>query len=359
MQKSKHPLSLTIKAIVSLLALVVFQPPVLTAADVSFPDKAGKLRIVDLEGTPYQMGKIHGETLKTEILELVKRWKADLEKTYQVSAEVFIKQFLKKTDFRPAIDRWTPGLIDEVRGIADGAGLDFETMFVYQLLDEIWVMNGDLARLDNCTTIAAGRERKSRVVAQTLDIPVFYHGFPTILRLRDERKNLETLVFTIPGLIAANGLNSRSVAVCANTVTQLAYSSKGLPVAFVVRGILRQESYGQAVKFLQDIPPAAPQNYVIGGPDEAASFERSAGKMSRYIPFKGAEFTYHTNHPLINDDFNPKFTETLKSGGLTRGVVPGSLSALQLSQPGSQGQLRRDRPRPPQGSLSEPRVWDQ
>ena len=49
------------------------------------------------------MGKVHGQTLKTEILELVKRWKEDLEKTYQVTAEVFIQNLLKKTDFQPAI----------------------------------------------------------------------------------------------------------------------------------------------------------------------------------------------------------------------------------------------------------------
>ena len=198
-----------------------------------------------------------------------------------------IRNFLKKTDFQPAIDRWTPGLLDEVRGIADGAGVDFDTMYAYQLIDEIWVMGADLG-LSKCTSIAAGkRNGNPAYIAQTLDIPVFYHGFPTILRLRDKRKNLETLVFTIPGLVAANGLNSRSVAVCGNAVTQLAYSPKGLPVAFVVRGILRQKSYKQAVKFLQDIPPAAPQNYVIGGPAEAASFERSARKMSAVSSVRG------------------------------------------------------------------------
>ena len=312
MQKRKHPVTLSVNGIVLLLVLIIFQSLAFAAGDSSMPGREEKLRIVDLEGTPYQMGKVHGQTLKTEILELLKRWKEDLEKTYRVTAEVFIKNLLKKTDFQPAIARWTPGLLDEVRGIADGAGVDFDTMYAYQLIDEIWAINDDLG-LSKCTSIAAGkRNGNPAYVAQTLDIPAFYHGFQTVLRIRDKREDLETLVFTIPGVVAANGLNSRSVAVCVNAVTQLAYSPKGLPVAFVIRGILRQESYEQAVKFLQDIQPAAPQNYVIGGPADAADFERSAGKMSRFIPFEGAEFTYHTNHPLINDDFNPRFPETLK-----------------------------------------------
>ncbi len=64
---------------------------------------APKLRVVDLEGgTPYHMGLVHGRALKGEIRELVKRWKQDLEKTYQVEADVFIAEFLKRTDFKPA-----------------------------------------------------------------------------------------------------------------------------------------------------------------------------------------------------------------------------------------------------------------
>jgi isopenicillin-N N-acyltransferase-like protein len=163
-------------------------------------------------------------------------------------------------------------------------------MYAFQLIDESWVM-GRAVSLEKCTSIAAGpRPGFPAFTSQSQDIPGFYHGFPTVLRVRDDGRDLETLVFTIPGVIALNGMNSRSVGVCVNAVTQLAYSPKGLPVAFVIRGILRQRTYAEAVKFLEDIPPAAPQNYMIGGPSEAACYERSAGRMSRYVPFEGAEF---------------------------------------------------------------------
>ena len=300
-------------ALILLLLVATARLPAARAEDTTFPAPPTKLRIVELAGTPYQMGVTHGRALRTEIRELVGLWKRDLEKTYQVTAEVFIREFLKKTDFKPAMERWTPGLLDEVRGIADGADVDFDTMYAYQLIDEVWAIGPDV-ELSKCTTVAAGkRNGRPAFVSQTLDIPAFYHGYQTVLRIRDERdEGLETLVFTIPGVVAANGLNSRSVGVCVNAVTQLAYSPKGLPVDFVIRGILRQKTYEQAVKFLEDVRPAAPQTYVLGGPREAAVFERSAGKMSRFVPFEGAEFSYHTNHPLINDDFNPKFPEMLK-----------------------------------------------
>ena len=287
------------------------------AAEPSPPEGEGKLRVIQLQGTPYQRGRTHGQSLRLEIQELVKRWKADLEKTYSVPATTYIEKLLEASDFEPAIERWTPGLLDEVRGIADGAGIDFPTMYAFQLVDETWVMSDDLGLL-KCTAIAARRRGHSPAfVAQTLDIPAFYHGFQTVLRIKGSAEEPGALIFTIPGVVAANGLNDRSVAVCVNAVTQLAYSAKGLPVAFAIRGILRQKTYEDAVLFLKEIQPAAPQNYVIGGPKQAASFERSASRMVEFIPFEGAEFTYHTNHPMVNDDLNPKFTERLKKRGMT------------------------------------------
>jgi hypothetical protein len=192
MQKRSCPATLSANGLVVLLALVVCLFSAFAVWGGSAPGRAEKLRIVDLEGTPFQMGKVHGRTLKVEIQELVRRWKEDIAKTYGVTAEVFIQNLLKKTDFKPAIERWTPGLLDEVRGIADGAGVDFDTMYAYQLIDEVWAMKADLD-LSKCTSIAAGkRNGNPAYVAQTLDIPTFYHGFQTVLRIRDKREGLET-----------------------------------------------------------------------------------------------------------------------------------------------------------------------
>lgn len=286
------------------------------AAGQSAPSaRQGKLRVLELAGTPYERGRTHGQTLKPEIQELVKRWKADIEKSYPVPATIYIQKLLEASDFMPAVERWTPGLLDEVRGIADGAGVDFRTMFAFQLIDETWVMSSDLG-LAKCTSMGARKKGgRPAFVAQNLDLPVFYNEYPTVLRLRG-RGEPEALVFTVPGVVAANGLNDRSVAVCVNAVTQLAYSAKGLPVAFVIRGILRQKTYADAVRFLRDIQPAAPQNYLIGGPAEVTDIERSPNRLAEFLPFSGAEFTYHTNHPLVNDDFSPKFIAQLSKSGM-------------------------------------------
>ncbi len=280
----------------------------------------GNLRVLVLEGTPYERGLKHGKSLKEDIHALVGFWKADIEQTYKIEPDVFIKRFLDYTDFPAAIERWTPELLEEVRGIADGAGLDYDTVFAFQLVDEMWVMgtemlgNGHNTTIDHCTTIGVQKSPTGlSIVSQTLDIPTFYHGFQTLLHIKEPESNLQTMLFTFPGFIAANGLNSSSVAVVVNAVQQLEHSRDGLPVAFVIRGILQKKTYKEAVKFIHTIKFAAPQNYMIGGLETVESFECSATHVEEYSPFPGSLFTYHTNHPLKNRHLTPELLEAFKS----------------------------------------------
>jgi predicted choloylglycine hydrolase len=273
----------------------------------------GNLRILVLEGTPYERGHQHGSSLKKEIHELIQIWKDDIEKTYKIEADVFVEEFLGTTNFEKAIKEWTPELWEELRGIADGSGLDFETVFAFQLVDEMWVLGREI-RTEKCTTIGLEKtENHPAMVAQNLDIPPFYHGFQTLLHIKDPDLGLETYLFTFPGFIAANGINSDSVAVVVNAVQQLEHSRDGLPVAFVIRGILQRKNYAEALRFLKAIKHGAPQNYMIGDANAIGSFECSTTHVSEFVPFEGASFTYHTNHPLKNLNYTDRFEQYLKS----------------------------------------------
>lgn len=284
------------------------------------PSVEKNLRFVELEGTPYERGFQHGKSLKEDIHALVDLWKTDIEQKYKIDSDVFIKKFLEYTDFPAAIKRWTPGLLEEVRGIADGAGLDYDTVFAFQLVDEMWVMGEEALGLelspasDHCTTIGIRKsQHRPSMVSQTLDIPTFYHGFQTLIHIKEAESGLQTMLFTFPGFIAANGLNNSSVAVVVNAIQQLEHSRDGLPVAFVIRGILQKKTYKEAVKFIHSITFGAPQNYMIGGPEKVGSFECSASHVEEFSPYPGARFTYHTNHPLRNRQFTPEILARFKS----------------------------------------------
>ncbi len=274
------------------------------------------LRILYIEGGPYQRGYEHGKSLKTEIHKLLDLWKENLERTYKVEAGKFIANFLKKTSFEKSIKQWTPDLWEELKGIADGAEVEFDTIYAFQLIDEIWVAGKDIHE-GHCTSIGVEKTKIPAMVAQNMDIPSFYHGFQTLLYSKDPKTGWKALIFTIPGVIGINGLNNRSVAVVVNAVQQLKYSQDGLPVAFVIRGILNKKTYEEAVKFIHAVNHGAPQNYMIGGRENVGSFECSVTEVSTFSPFQGAKFTYHTNHPLTNFSLTEKFLGYIRSKNKT------------------------------------------
>ena len=260
------------------------------------------IKFLILDGSPYNRGLIHGKELREEISEVVEFWKLSIKENYKVNPETFINKFIKKTNFVPAIKKHTPDLLEEIKGIADGSGIDYNTIYVFQLLDEVW-LNADDVFGEHCTSL--GIQKKDSMpsyIAQNMDLEGFRNGFQTLLHIKHENSNLESFIFTCAGFISTNGLNNKAVGVCVNALEDLNHSNKGLPVAFIVRGILEQKNQEDAIKFLHEIDHASGQNYIIGGPEKIDDFECSPNKIIPFTPYESSEVVYHTNHPLINDD---------------------------------------------------------
>ncbi len=54
-------------------------------------------------------------------------------------ADQVLKEFFKYAQFTEAIEKYTPELYAEVKGIAEGSGQSFNDIMVLNLLDEFWV----------------------------------------------------------------------------------------------------------------------------------------------------------------------------------------------------------------------------
>jgi isopenicillin-N N-acyltransferase-like protein len=290
---------------------------------------APELKPIVLEGSPYNRGLVHGKTLKDEINEIVTIWKADLSKASGMNADAFIEQFLSATDFIPAIEKWTPGLMEEVKGISDGSEIDFNTILTFQLMDEVWLYLREI-NSESCSVLGMSKTDSSpSYVAQNMDLESFRQGFQVLLHIKHDNSDLESFVFTCAGLIITNGMNNKSIGVCVNTVAQLSYSKDGLPVAFVVRGILERTSLEAAVEFVKTVKHASGQNYCIGGPEKVYDFEASASKVVDYSSAPEIHVIYHTNHPLVNDDYNRIYKEFLSKSEEGEHFHPNSYARFQ------------------------------
>lgn len=154
------------------------------------------------------------------------------------------------------------------------------------------------------------QKNKPAVIAQNLDIPNYFNGYQTLFHIAATKTEPEQFIVGTPGLIGAIGLNEKGIAVCVNTIMDLNASSDGLPVAFMVRGILSKQTGKEAISFLTRTKHASGQNYILGIKDSVYNFEASANQVVRYLPMGDkSSLVYHTNHALANNDIKEWYVE--------------------------------------------------
>jgi hypothetical protein len=269
---------------------------------------ASEFKVISVSGSPVERGRIHGETLRVEIAEGLRRWREFLGESAGMDVDAYLDHFIQSTDFIPAIERWAPGLLDEVRGISEGAGQPWRDVYAYQLADEEWLFRTAMIRArkdegDHCSVLAVfDPTLPAPILAQNMDLPRHYDGSQILLQINGAEGEPEVLMLTAAGLMATCGLNRYGVGVCCNTVAQLSSCPDGLPVICVVRRVLEHQTRSDAVTFVKSVRHASGQNYTIGGPDGATALECSATSVAEFQPMPTRVF--HTNHPLVNEDLN-------------------------------------------------------
>ena len=275
-----------------------------------------KVPVIELSGNGYNRGLQHGKALKNEIAEVLKKWKENIKSNTKQNADAIITQFYNATNFEPAIKKWTPEIYKELKGISQGSGQSFKDVFCFQLVDEFWVYLDKLQNAQNhhCSGIGvAATNSHPAYIAQNMDLESYMNNYQVLLHIASNDKEPEQYILSCAGLIALNGLNSKGIGVCVNTLMELEASSDGLPVACVIRGILSKQDRQNALKFVQTIKHASGQNYIIGTIDSVYDFEASAGKVSRFVPDnKNYSLVYHTNHAIVNDNIKPWYEENHK-----------------------------------------------
>jgi isopenicillin-N N-acyltransferase-like protein len=269
-----------------------------------------KVPVLELKGNAYERGLQHGKQMKNEIAMIYKKWKDNMRSP---DPDSLVNAFLAATNFGPITKKYTPFILDEIRGIAEGSGQTYTDVFAFQLLDEFWIYL-DAKRNENrhhCSGMGvAAKDGRPAYIAQNMDVENYMQGGQVLLHISATKNEPEQYIVTCAGLVALNGMNSEGIGMCMNTIMELKASTDGLPVAFIIRGVLNQWNGKVAMDFLQKVKHASGQNYILGTVDSVYDFEASANKVVRYIPAGGdGSLVYHTNHALANDDVKPWYNK--------------------------------------------------
>lgn len=244
-------------------------------------------------GTPYERGVLHGTSIKTEVVAQVQTWEAAMQEHLKLDLDSMYAIVTQHTSFMEAINREAKELLDEVNGIADGAGLDRKLLLCYNLGEEIY--SYCTANFEQCSNIAiSGKTRNT--MAYNQDLPLFLHGQKKPVLLEFESH----VVFSMPGSIGLSGASTDFVVSC-NSLPMLKMNRSGLPLSFCLRKLLEKQSLEEAIRFLEDTPLAIPQNLMIANPDTILNLECSnAGLVG--LSLGPTKAVIHTNHPIKNTD---------------------------------------------------------
>lgn len=255
---------------------------------------------IALTGGPFARGQAHGAALRGQVQAHLDAWLGSLAQAGVGDPRDYVAAMLAATDFKPAIERHTPDLWQEVEGVAAGAQVAPDLLFGLQLLDEEWAYRqraGRDARLEKCSNAAIVPPSGPTWVGQTMDLGGYTDGFQALLAPAADGDKPAALVFTVAGMIGLMGVNAAGVGVCVNALPQLPSAPQGLPVAFVMRRLLQARSLAEAAGLVLALPHATNQHYLIAEPGGVRSFEASAAGVTEYHPPR-PDRVLHTNHPL-------------------------------------------------------------
>ena len=236
--------------------------------------------------------------------------------------------------FEAPIGKFRPAYLEEMRGIADGAGLDLTDVLAINVRTE--VMYSAKARNaprqpqppGECSAFAyvpAPGQPGSVILGQNWDWLLHAAQTLVVLEVRpDDGPDFVTVVEA--GLLAKTGMNAAGLGLVTNAlVTEADTGEPGLPYHVLLRAVLDCGTVTEALKVLQAGLRSSSANYLIAHASGAAlDIEAAPGDFTRLYPlFPEDGVLLHTNHFL---------TPRLDPVDLSLWAMPDSAVRLQRLQ---------------------------
>jgi len=242
----------------------------------------GEIPVIDLRGSPREIGRGHGEALRRSIAAALGIYSLALAR-----GEDELRAIGERVAGR--VRAFSPDLAEEIGGIAEGAGVAAHRIHVLNARSEIMA-----GANDGCTAVFAPGPG---VLGQNWDWLELLEPLVAVLRIeRSDGARLATL--TEPGMVGKIGCNEAGLGVCLNFV----YANgplDGVPVHVVLRDLLHQRDLAAARARADAAGEGRAANVLVGTAREGGFDVTWLGQRRVLTPISRAPFS-HTNH--VADD---------------------------------------------------------
>jgi isopenicillin-N N-acyltransferase like protein len=257
-----------------------------------------------LKGKPYDIGFQHGSLAKEKVKNSVENYKVVFREMGGVSWEEVNEEV---EQFIPSIEKFDKTILEEIQGIADGAGLDYKSILILNARSELLMTPKMLAAMGaGCTSFGVLPELTNGItyIGQNWDFPEAQKDAIIILEIEQEGKP-DILMATEAGIVGKIGINSEGVGICLNAI-MTDQCIPGTPLHIIMRGVLNSPSLFHAMTVIANGNIASACNFMLGQHGvTVASMEMIPNDFELIFPNNG--YVLHTNH--LSDRLLAKVTD--------------------------------------------------
>lgn len=214
-----------------------------------------------LRGSPKEIGERHGQEGKIEVIQSLETYERLFFGYQKINWKQAKEYALAHVE---AISKHDQQLIEEMEGVANGAGVDFEDILALNARSEIALANYKRkAFSDGCTALAVTQPVSSdTIIGQNWDWKGQQKKSLLQLEIHIEGKPVVTMV-TEGGLIGKIGYNSAGLGICFNALLSDKKSNE-VPIHLALRSVLNSFSLHEAISKIKGGQTAAAANFLIG-----------------------------------------------------------------------------------------------
>ena len=251
-----------------------------------------RFQLIDIAAkSPYEGGIEYGRQAEEKIRAGLEDYRVLFAETSTMAWDAIREN---AASYIPLLEDVLPQIMEEVRGIAVGAGVEVEDIMLLNCRYEIT----KFPYPNECTSFAVLPEASRNgvtYVGQNWDYRAGILDNVVILRLREPDGNI-IVGLAEAGQVIRNGFNSRGLGLCANNL-QSVDDSRGvaIPVTFLRRRVLSCGSFDEAAQLIRKAKRAVSCNFMLASADgQAVDFEAHPGGADELLPEKG--ILTHANH---------------------------------------------------------------
>ena len=258
---------------------------------------------VRVEGTPRERGRAYGEQTRDRVRRSIEAYREVFAAYTEWDWDAVTEQ---ARAYEAPIARFEPRYLEEIRGIAEGAGVEDADVLAINVRTEVMFAAkarhaSDARRVGECSAFAVTPERSAdghTLIGQNWDW--LLHASDTCVVLEVEQDRGPDYVTVVEaGLLAKTGMNSSGIGLVTNAlVSDADRGEPGIPYHVALRGILDAETIADAYAVLQRGFRSSSANYLVASADGlAVDIEGAPGDFDRlFLSFPADGVLLHTNH---------------------------------------------------------------